>query len=340
MNEIDIFTNSTDRLRSLQTPSEEQGISVIPTPFQIGERTVLLGKRSQGHLIALFPAEGEKANLPDEPIKLSNSFQLATKQLLDPKTGIESRYLEFSNVGSIDIALFGALIDELLHCIDNGNGNVTEEIHDLLKKWKNLLALDEAKLLSLNVISGLFGELLLLDHLLNRLELDALDIWVGPNGNRHDFEFSSSSIEVKTTTVRNGDEIRVNGSSQLIPYPGKSVTILRIKLEIEPNGISLPDLIARIAETKNIDSSKFNEKLSKIGYRSAMADSYRSICFQLVELQIIPVDENFPRISPDALQKIDSSGRSHEVEYSVNVSGLQTQKSPDLESIKFEGLVI
>ena len=71
-----------------------------------------------------------------------------------------------------------------------------------------------------------------------------------------------------------------------------------------------------------------------------MADSYMSICFQLVELQIIPVDENFPRISPDALQKIDPSGRIHEVEYSVNVSGLQTQKSPDLESIKFEGLVI
>lgn len=340
MTEIDIFTNSTDRLRSLQTPTEAKGISVIPTPFQIGERTVLLGKRSQGHLIALFPAEGVKANLPDDPIKLSNSLQLATKHLLDPKTGLESRYLEFSNVGNIDIALFGALIDELLYCIDNGNGNVTEEIHDLLKKWKNLLALDEAKLLSLNVITGLLGELLLLDHLLNISKIDALDNWVGPNGNRHDFEFPSSSIEVKTTTGRNGDEIRVNGSTQLVPYPGKSVIILRVKLEIEPNGISLPDLVEKIASIGDIDSAKLDEKLSKTGYRSELADSYRSICFQVVEFQIIPVDENFPRISPDALNKIDASGRIHEVEYSVNVSGLQTQKSKNLESIKFEGLLV
>ena len=340
MTEIDIFTNSTDRLRSLNTPTEAQGIAVIPTPFLIGDKSVLLGKRSQGHLIALFPLDQGSEHMPVVPMKLSNSFQLAYKPLLDPVTGNESHYLELSNVGSIDLVLFGALVDELLHCIDTGNGNVVQEIQELLKKWKNLLALDEVKTLSLNVISGLLGELLLLDHLLNRLELDALDNWVGPNGNRHDFEFSTSSIEVKTTTVRNGDEIRVNGSTQLVPYLGKSVTILRVKMEIEPNGISLPDLVEKIASIGDIDSAKLDEKLSKIGYRSELADSYRSICFQVVEFQIIPVDENFPRISPDALLEVDPSGRIHEVEYSVNVSGLQTQISKNLESIKFEGLLV
>ena len=339
MTEIDIFTNSTIRLRSLQTPTEAQGIAVIPTPFLIDGKSVLLGIRSQGHLIALFPVDEDAEQISEMPLKLSNSFQLAAKPLLDPDTGVESHYLELSNVGSIDLVLFGAFVDELLHCIDAGNGNVVQEIQDLLKKWKSLLALDEAKTLSLNVISGLLGELLLLDHLLNRLELDALDNWVGPNGNRHDFEFPSSSIEVKTTTVRNGDEIRVNGSTQLVPYPGKSVSILRVKLEFEPNGISLPSLIEKISLARNIDSTKLHEKLSKIGYRSELADSYKSICFQVVEFQIIPVDEHFPRISPDALQKIDPSGRIHEVEYSVNVSGLQTQKSKNLESIKFEGLL-
>jgi hypothetical protein len=111
-------------------------------------------------------------------------------------------------------------------------------------------------------------------------------------------------------------------------------------LEFEPNGISLPSLIEKIALTGNIDSTKFYEKLSKIGYRSELADSYRAIRFQVVEFQVIPVDEHFPRISPDVLQKIDSSGRIHDVEYSVNVSGLQTQKSKNLESLNFEGLLV
>jgi hypothetical protein len=268
MTDIAIFSSSAERLKSLDTPTAVQQIDVIPTPYLLDGREILLGKRHQGHLIALFPNVNNKYVIPGETVKLSNGFQISMQTLMDPKSKEDLPFIELSNVGNIDVILFGAFLDELLKSIEEGKGVLLEEIKNLLEKWKNMLSLDTEKVMSLSSVIGLFGELLLLDYLVNGKKIATLDNWVGPNGNRHDFEFLQHSIEVKSTTVKNGNDIQLNGVTQLEPYPGKTVTILRIKLEIEPTGVSLPQLIKKIMQANSINlekfkiSGKFSSKLS------------------------------------------------------------------------------
>jgi hypothetical protein len=339
MTDIAIFSSSAERLKSLDTPTAVQQIDVIPTPYLLDGREILLGKRHQGHLIALFPNVNNKYVIPGETVKLSNGFQISMQTLMDPKSKEDLPFIELSNVGNIDVILFGAFLDELLKSIEEGKGVLLEEIKNLLEKWKNMLSLDTEKVMSLSSVIGLFGELLLLDYLVNGKKIATLDNWVGPNGNRHDFEFLQHSIEVKSTTVKNGNDIQLNGVTQLESYPGKTVTILRIKLEIEPNGVSLPQLIKKIMQANSINLEKFKEKLLKVGYQNDKEDHYRKLCFQPIEFQIIPVDSKFPRITAKSLLDIDPAARIRDVEYVVNVTGLETQRKSSISAILFEGLM-
>lgn len=339
MSEIAIFTSCAERLKSLETPTAAQQIDVIPTPYLLDGNEILLGKRHQGHLIALFPNIQSKYVIPGDTVKLTNGFQLSAQTLIDPKTKESLPFIELSNIGNIDVILFGAFLDELLKLIEDGNDSLLEEIKNLLEKWKGMLTLDTEKVMSLNDVIGLFGELLFLDYLVNVKKIFALDNWVGPNGNRHDFEFSQHSIEVKSTTVKNGNEIHVSGVTQLEPYPGKSVAILRIKLEIEPNGTSLPELIKKINAAGSLSKEKFSEKLAKYGYQGDKEHLYAGICFQPIEFQVIPVDSKFPRITAKSLLVIDPASRIKEIAYIVNVAGLETQRHPQINLLNFEGLL-
>jgi len=334
-----IFSSCAERLKSLDTPTAAQQIDVIPTPYLLDGREILLGKRHQGHLIALFPNVNKKHVIPMETVKLSNGFQISMQKLMDPKTKKDLEFIELGNIGNIDVTLFGAFLDELLKSIEDGKGLLLENIKNLLEKWKNMLSLDTEKVMSLKSVIGLFGELLLLDYLVNVKKIATLDNWVGPNGNRHDFEFLQHSIEVKSTTVKNGNDIHVSGVTQLEPYLGKTVAILRIKLEIEPNGVSLPQLIERIAAGNSISLGKLTEKLLKVGYQSDKEHHYKDLCFQAIEFQVIPVDSKFPRITANSLLEIDPGARIKDVEYVVIVSGLETQRETNLDLINFEGLL-
>jgi hypothetical protein len=339
MSEIMIFISCAERLKSLDTPTAAQQIDVIPTPYLLDGREILLGKRHQGHLIALFPNVNNKHVIPMETVKLSNGFQISMQKLMDPKTKKDLEFIELGNIGNIDVTLFGAFLDELLKSIEDGKGLLLENIKNLLEKWKNMLSLDTEKVMSLKSVIGLFGELLLLDYLVNVKKIATLNNWVGPNGNRHDFEFLQHSIEVKSTTMKNGNDIHVSGVTQLEPYLGKTVAILRIKLEIEPNGVSLPQLIERIEASNSISLAKLTEKLLKVGYQSDKEHHYKDLCFQAIEFQVIPVDSKFPRITTNSLLDIDPGARIRDVEYVVSVSGLETQRETSLDLINFEGLL-
>ena len=175
MSEIAIFSSCAERLKSLNTPTAAQQIDVIPTPYLLDGREILLGKRHQGHLIALFPNVNDKYVIPSQKEKLSNGFQISMQTLVDPESKEDLHFIELGNVGNIDVTLFGAFLDELLKFLEGGKGLLLEEIKNLLAKWKSMLSLDTEKVMSLSSVIGLFGELLLLEHLVNVKKIAALD---------------------------------------------------------------------------------------------------------------------------------------------------------------------
>ena len=202
-----------------------------------------------------------------------------------------------------------------------------------------MLALDSDRVLGANSIIGLFGEVFLLHYLVMNLKLNVFQNWVGPLGNRHDFEFSQNSIEVKSTTIKNKDSFKVNSLEQLQAYPGKKVAVMRIKLEVEPNGISIPHLLDHLISSSLISEINLYEKLQKIGYKKEHSDYYEKIRFQPIEFQLIPIDSNFPRIKDSDLRVIDPDGRIGEIEYEINVAGLNMKKSNEISDFDFKELI-
>lgn len=339
MSELGIYRNSRERLESLSTPTELQRINVIPTPYSLEGQFILLGKLSKGHLAALFPDPNEKYRLPVGGLKLSNGFEILHHELRITETGHASCYLELRNVGNIDLNLFGALIDEVLRTLDKQIVGPIEVIKTVLERWKHILSLDSDRLMSANKLIGLLGELLLLEHLIQQKSPNILDNWVGPLGNRHDFEFTNKSIEVKSTTTRIGNEITVHGISQLESSVGKELNILKIQFEPDPTGLSVPEIVNRILETVGVSEAALFEKLSKVGYSHLMGKAYFNFRLRPIEFQLIPVDEKFPRITKDTLKELDKDGRVLDIEYVVNVSGLETQKSTFLSGIRLGDLL-
>lgn len=338
MVDLHIFQNCARRFSTIEIPTEAQKIRVAPTPFERDGKPILLGRRSEGFLIALIPNHLGKIREDHIAGPLSNGFELSLRDLNDEQINKTSSYLEFRNVGNIDVTLFGALLDEILSSVDGDTRNVVDEIKRVIEKWKYMLSLESQKRLDTHAVIGLIGELLLLEHLVALKGTDVLNNWVGPLGNRHDFEFESISIEVKTTTSKTGHELTVHGLNQLEPYLGKKVFILKSRLELDPAGISLPALINRILTIKGLNNEKFFEKLVQVGYISEHKESYEDLCFQPIQFQIIPIDSKFPRISRTILKRIDKEERITDVQYVVNVAGLETQSKSDLDGIDFEDL--
>ena len=337
--EVHIYMGAAERLNSLKQPDHEENITVISTPFDIEGEAVLLGKRSQGHLIALFPNPTSQVTLHSGPKRLTNGFEILASELQNEENAALSSYIELRNVGNIDSTLFGAVVDEVLSNLEAPDLNLLEKIQDVLERWKNMLSLDSERILPLNAIVGLMGEIKLLGYLMTGPASSAFKNWVGPQGNRHDFEFESSSIEVKTTTARVGNEITIHGLNQLDAYPGKSVYIFKIRLELDPEGISLPQLIEEVSQLNLVPQSELMDKLAQVGYRAIQKSMYEKVCFQFTEFQVIPVSESFPKITRESLNLVDFQQRIQDIQYVVNTTGLETQKSPKITTINFERLI-
>ena len=83
MSNLEIYVNCSERFKSMDTPTETQSVVVIQTPFMIQDKPILLGKRHQGHLIALFPNINGTFSIPNKTTKLSNGFFLSLQVLME-----------------------------------------------------------------------------------------------------------------------------------------------------------------------------------------------------------------------------------------------------------------
>ena len=331
---LHIYIGAAERLRSIDFPDQDQNISVIPTPFQIKGESVLLGKRASGQLIALFPNVDPELELKSNPLRLSNGFEIALSKLKTKDSRRMLSYVEFRNIINIDLMLFGAIIDELLTNEISLNEDLLKSINDVLNRWKEMLSLDSGRTMTLNSIVGLMGELKFLKYLMVKYGTKSLPYWTGPRGGRHDFEFSQISIEVKTTSSKTSNEISVHGLSQLENFLGKEMLILKVKIEPDPAGQSLPDLIEDIVGQRVDIRNDLMNVLKTVGYNPVHNLHYQDVKFQFVEFQVIPIDVNFPKLIRSTLNDLDPNRKIIDVQYIVNTSGFETQKTKSIEEIE------
>lgn len=183
--------------------------------------------------------------------------------------------------------------------------------------------------LSTNQEVGLFGELLALKALVERVGgPTAVSSWTGPLSEEHDFALESYDVEVKSTLSEQRIHM-ISSLTQLVPSPARPLFLLSI--QVSRSGAGGSTLSALIQEILSIleGSSKdeFAEKVRSAGWRSEDSDLYTERFTERTQHLFYRVDESFPAITPETIESMGSlSAFIRDVSYQIDVTSLDPTK--------------
>jgi hypothetical protein len=200
---------------------------------------------------------------------------------------------------------------------------------EAVDSWQALV--QRKPLLSEEQQLGLFGELAVLEALILRDGLKALECWTAyaqDKSERHDFRIGTTEIEVKSTRSRKRLHV-IHGLTQMVESPGRQLYVLSLKFEHGGNsGRSLSDRVNDVRKRLKPDASYnqlFEEKLLSANYRDSDSTHYSAKLITADYPHLIAVDDQFPRITESLLANglgTKLISRIGEVTYRVDLDGL------------------
>lgn len=269
--------------------------------------------------------------MPDEPDReddKARGFQVKTA--LIPGLG-ETRGLMLKCLDSRLKGPFAYLADDV--CVSLGSapdrqaGIVCMEV---LERWRSLFQLKGPETLSQSAQIGLISELHVLERALD-VSTDAGTAWMGPDKGRNDFLAAHASIEVKATLSRDTFAVGIHGLRQLeVPDEGNPLWIFAEQLEPYPEGDSVESVVGRVLD-KISDRVAFLTKLDSVGVRLEDLNRYESR-YRTVRRRLIPVNDAFPRITPNTLSNIEHADHFTRVDYSIEIGAIPSP-FPDEEAL-------
>jgi hypothetical protein len=259
-------------------------------------------------------------------------MSLADPVDLTTARGIELREVDTSGGGAaLELVLvqpvFADLFDALVLDVaaEAAKGTTAGEIASLVagrvKRWQLFLQ-GFAEGLSIERQRGLFGELtLLFKTLIPELGCrTAVHCWTGPLAAQQDFCFGRLAIEVKTTTAKQPQSIRITSERQLDTTALDHLVLFHLSVDArEGAGRSLPELVRDVRTSVAADAaaaSELEERLFAAGYHDIHEPRYPTGYTQR-EINTFEVKEPFPRIV-----EADCPAGVGDVQYSIAIGAL------------------
>lgn len=194
---------------------------------------------------------------------------------------------------------------------------VLERAIAALDEWSDLLGNSH---LSEESITGLVGELVVLERLGSINVSRAVEAWQGPLGGRHDFRRGPYAIEVKTTTRRVGNFVQIHGVQQLLEPEGGDLHLVFVRLERVPAGrLSIAKIATRL-KALGMPETELRNVLADHGV-SDLGSEAATMTFDLCELTLYPITEFFPRIVPATFVGGSTPAGVLDVAYGIDLSG-------------------
>ncbi|GAA3709804.1 hypothetical protein GCM10022238_25990 [Gordonia hankookensis] len=186
--------------------------------------------------------------------------------------------------------------------------------------------------LDVNREIGLFGELLFLDFLIHAIGAGpAVDAWMGPISEEHDFVFDDVHIEVKTTSTERRRHV-INGLGQLVPVGDTALSLLSVQLTrvTATAGRTLPQLVAAVRTAAGGHAVALDHRLESSGWLDEDAELYPTSWRLRTVPMAFPVGVDFPALTPDAVARVvPNSALVVDVSYMVDLTTLPSCSLPE-----------
>ncbi|WP_216588624.1 PD-(D/E)XK motif protein [Streptomyces brasiliscabiei] len=317
-------------LEAEQTTGERR-LRVSHLPVHGDHNLLAIGVDHEGHRHVLVPVHANRKIRPglDGPV-----LQLRKRALED-----EDTYQTYADLACLrdDLSdLFTELCVDVLEAANELPENPLKALYRVLDRWKSLFRTQQAPL-GPEQLAGLFGELILLNRLLEK-DPSAYRIWRGPEGHHHDFSASATAVEVKASTATEGRRPQIHGLDQLEAPDDGELCLVWFRLHrTTVNGSGIVELVDRSLRLCD-DEVAVLDLLTQVGYRSADADRYHDVRFSISEEQWYAVSAGFPGLTGRALIAAGVPISIVDVAYTIDLSG-ETPMEPEHVSQVMDELI-
>jgi hypothetical protein len=258
-------------------------------PTSAGTLRLALDRHGLRHL--LVPQVDHADDVED---RQSAGVQLTTRVLVVQDRPV--RYLDLACRRGDLSGVFTGLVADVCLALARDVRHPGVVLARTLNSWRELFG-DRRQQWTVPRLAGLYGELLVLEKLLDRQPTSATT-WEGPTGAAQDFRSHPNAIEVKTTASPAGRVVRIHGVDQLEKPPGGFLALVwcRVAVVAPGDGESVPDVVRRCLERGG------DQPLSSLLDRLTlppMSSAELLVNFHLRERRIFDVGADFPRITPD-----------------------------------------
>ena len=210
-------------------------------------------------------------------------FQSKSKQNLSIEFYRDTNYIVIQLTNNAFYDLFNDLIISIYHKIKSISvvDDYSKVLIQTFYKWSEFFEEKISDRLSIDIIKGLFGELLVLKLLVKKSNSsqinDILESWKGPYDQGHDFNLNYKDIEVKTKDI-SGIDIRISSEFQLETELDKVLELIVISVENNPvEGQSLKDLVLEIKDSISADARRFLHIIKSFDSKRNNSKQYPSI---------------------------------------------------------------
>lgn len=253
------------------------------------------------------------------PLAMSfNRFRFGT----GTETDVEGRYMDIHCRLPALNKQFDKVIGEIIGVVDGATRPVGAAAA-ALAAWRRLFAtLADARPLTHQEKLAAYGEISVLQELVDGHPDFRVVSWTGPAREPHDFELEDVSIEVKSVGA-DSDTITVHGLSQFAQVEEKELYLIIRQVTEDPNGHTLPELLSEILTTCD-DPALLRERAGQLGVYEVMEDTTR---FAVTESLIGKIAGDFPRITADTLGA-EFAGIVCRVDYDLRLTGIRGRLAP------------
>lgn len=303
MHLINIFNDIQNDFQKEQYSSS----SVLSRRFELHNRIVILASVYKNSFLCevgyLLSQEFSLDILKDLP-NWKGMEQRVSKIMDNGKT---AQFIIFKQLDCYEHKIFALVMQNIIDEIEKLESvvNIINSIKETLIKWSTFFQFEKEYVLSENKQQGLYGELHFMEKMIGLYGEKIINCWTGCNAEEHDFYVDTNAIEVKSSSAKGPDKIKISNEYQLddAGIMGR-LYLLFLKLKkSEKDGESLPEIVERIFSLLSVSNKEiFNNKLLKVGYIYKMPELY-TICFKLRDESCYEVVPEFPKITTKTISK-------------------------------------